>query len=89
MGFSKFLLAIPFTLLSNIVIADDITGTWQQIDDRSGTPKTIIQNCKEANASYTAKVIKLTSRAGYTLHQFCKSCPAPFTNRPIWGLDLV
>ncbi|MBP6113516.1 MAG: DUF2147 domain-containing protein [Acinetobacter sp.] len=89
MGFSKFLLAIPLVLLSNVVIADEITGIWQQIDDRSGTPKAIIQIRKESNASYTGKVIKLTPRAGYTPRQVCKNCPAPYTNKPILGLDVI
>lgn len=89
MGFRKFLLAIPLVILSNLVFADEITGIWQQIDDRSGTPKAIIQIRKEANSSYTGKVIKLTPRAGYTPRQTCKSCPAPYTNKPILGLDVI
>ncbi len=89
MGFSKFILAIPLVLLSNIVIADEITGIWQQIDDRSGTPKAIIKISKETNSSYMGKVIKLTPRAGYTPRQICRNCPSPYTNKPILGLDVI
>lgn len=89
MGFSKFILVIPLILLSQIVIADEITGIWQQIDDRSGTPKAIIQIRKETNASYTGKVIKLTPRKGYTPRELCHNCPPPYANKPILGLDVV
>lgn len=89
MGFSKFFLAIPLALLSHTVFANDITGIWQQIDDRSGTPKAMIQIRQESNASYTGKIIKVTPRAGYTPRQTCKDCPAPYTNKPILGLDVI
>lgn len=89
MGFRKFILAIPLVLFSNIVIADEITGTWQQIDDRTGTPKAIIQISKQVDASFTGKIIKLTPRVGYTPRQICKNCPSPYTNKPILGLDIL
>lgn len=89
MGFSKFFLAIPLVMLCNVSFADDITGIWQQIDDRSGTPKAIIQIRKEANSTYTGKIVKVTPRPGYTPRQTCNNCPAPYTNKPIQGLDVI
>ena len=33
--------------------AQDISGTWQQIDDKTGSPKSIIEIRKEANNKLT------------------------------------
>lgn len=46
-----------FTLTS-VVYAQDITGTWRQIDDQTGTSKALIEIRKESNNSYTGKSSK-------------------------------
>lgn len=89
MGLSKFLLTIPLILLSSSLYANDITGIWQQIDDRSGTPKALIKISKDSEKIYTGKIVKITPRPGYTPRQICQNCPAPYTNAPILGLDVI
>jgi len=76
-------------LFSTHVFAEDITGTWQQIDDKTGSPKAIIEIRKEANHTYTGKIAKITPRPGYTPRQTCNHCPAPYTNDPILGMDIL
>lgn len=69
--------------------AQDIVGTWQQIDDKSGSPKAIIQIRKESNNTYTGKITKITPRPGYTPRERCNNCPAPYTNQPILGMEII
>ena len=38
------------------LLAQDISGTWQQIDDKTGSPKSIIEIRKEANNTFTGKI---------------------------------
>jgi hypothetical protein len=38
--------------VSGSALAQDLTGTWQQIDDKSGSPKAIIEISKESNGTY-------------------------------------
>lgn len=68
--------------------AQDLTGVWQQIDDRTGSPKALIEIRKDAKDSYTGKIIKVTPRPGYTPKEKCVNCPAPYTNQPILGMDI-
>lgn len=89
MGFNKIGLALILATLTSGVFAKDITGTWQQIDDKSGSPKALIQIRKEANNTYTGKIIKVTPLPGYTPRETCNSCPAPYTNTPILGMDVL
>jgi uncharacterized protein (DUF2147 family) len=44
---------------------------------------------QESNGTYTAKIIKVTPRPGYTPKETCVNCPAPYTNKPILGLDIL
>jgi len=87
---SKQLLGALFlSAVSSFTFAEDITGLWQSIDDKTGAPKALVEIRKEANGTYAGKVVKITPRTGYTLKETCVDCPAPYTNKPIIGLDVV
>ncbi|MFI8035250.1 DUF2147 domain-containing protein [Acinetobacter sp. ABJ_C3_5] len=87
---SKSLISILFlTMMSSFSFAQDITGLWQSIDDKTGAPKGIVEIRQEANGTYTGKVVKITPRKGYIPKEICVVCPAPYTNKPIIGLDVV
>lgn len=89
LNITKIGLLITLTTLGSNVLAKDITGSWQQIDDKTGAPKAIIQIRKEANNTYTGKITKITPRPGYTPREFCNNCPAPYTNNAILGMDIL
>lgn len=84
--FSAFLFG---AMLAGSAAAEDLSGLWQQIDDKSGSPKALIEIRKESNGSFTGKIIKVTPRPGYTPQKTCNSCPAPYTNQPILGMDIL
>ena len=74
--------------INTATFAADITGLWQTIDDKTGTPKAHVEIRKEANGTYAGKIVKL-HRARYTPKEICDNCPAPYTNKPILGLDIA
>ena len=83
------LAAFASLVFSGNVLAQDLSGTWQQIDDKTGSPKAIIEIRKEANNTYTGKIVKITPRPGYTPRETCNHCPSPYTNQPILGMDVL
>lgn len=86
----KFVLAsVIGVFFSAHAFANDITGKWLQIDDKTGTSKAIIEIRKDTNNSYIAKIVKITPRPGYIPQEKCKNCPAPYTNQPILGMDVL
>jgi len=87
----KNILLTAFTslLFSTVAFANDLSGVWQQIDDKTGSAKAIIEIRKEANNTYTGKIIKVTPRPGYTPRETCNNCPAPYTNQPILGMEIL
>ncbi|MGY5394027.1 DUF2147 domain-containing protein [Acinetobacter sp. NigerLNRRAM0016] len=76
-------------IASTGALAQDITGTWQQIDDKTGSPKAVIEIRKESNNTFTGKIVKITPRPGYTPRERCNNCPAPYTNQPILGMEIL
>ena len=75
--------------LSSLSYAQDITGTWRHIDDQTGISKALIEIRKDGQDSYTGKIIKVTPLPGYTPKEKCVNCPAPYTDKPILGLDIL
>lgn len=88
---SKLTLALAFatTVIGSTAFAEDISGTWKNIDDKTGSSKAILDIRQESNGSYTAKIVKVTPRPGYTPKESCINCPAPYTNKPILGMDVM
>ncbi|MDH5819979.1 DUF2147 domain-containing protein [Acinetobacter pseudolwoffii] len=87
--FKKILFAMLTAGCMTNLWAKDITGTWQQIDDKSGAAKAIIVIFKEDNNTYSGKIVKVTPRPGYTPREKCNNCPAPYTNQPILGMTII
>ena len=85
----KILTAVVFSSLSSLAFAQDITGTWKNIDDKTGSSKAVLEIRQESNGTFTAKVIKITPLPGYTPKESCVNCPAPYTNKPILGIDVL
>ncbi|ARD27765.1 DUF2147 domain-containing protein [Acinetobacter pittii] len=84
-----FIGALLLLGMNTATFAADITGLWQTIDDKTGAPKAQVEIRKEANGTYAGKIVKLTPRPGYTPKEICDNCPAPYTNKPILGLDIA
>ncbi|OTG80048.1 DUF2147 domain-containing protein [Acinetobacter sp. ANC 4648] len=75
--------------MSNLIFAQDISGLWQSIDDKTGAPKGIVELKKDSNGTYTGTIIKVTPRVGYTPKELCVNCPAPYTNKKIIGINAI
>ena len=74
--------------LSSIVLAQDITGIWQSIDDRNSKPKALIEIKKNADGGYTGTIIKVTPSLGYQAQELCVKCPGSLKDKPIAGLNI-
>lgn len=84
-----FSMAACIALLSSSVFAEDISGTWRYIDDKTGEAKGLVKIEKQSNGTYAGTALKSTPRPGYTPKEFCTNCPAPYTNKPIIGMQVI
>ncbi|MGE8540390.1 DUF2147 domain-containing protein [Acinetobacter sp. ANC 3813] len=85
----KLISALMLSSFSSLLWANDITGLWRNIDDKTGSSKAILEIRQESNGAYIAKIVKVTPRPGYTPKETCVDCPPPYTNKPILGLDIL
>lgn len=85
---TKWASLIGLLFLSTSGFAQDLTGVWKQIDDKTGSPKALIEIKKDTNGSFSGKIIKITPRPGYTPREKCVNCPQPYTDQPILGLEV-
>ena len=67
---------------------DDLVGIWQNIDDKTGSPKALVEISKTPQGTYVGKVVKITPRPGYKPQDKCTKCPGPYKNQPILGLEV-
>ncbi|MGR3978426.1 DUF2147 domain-containing protein [Acinetobacter sp. 1207_04] len=71
---------------STLTSAQDITGLWQSIDDKTSEVKAIIEIRPNDQGTYTGTIKTITPRVGYQPKELCYKYPAPYTNQPILGL---
>ncbi|MFC3903908.1 Uncharacterized conserved protein, DUF2147 family [Acinetobacter marinus] len=74
---------------TQLYAADDISGVWRTIDDKTGFSKALVEVKKDSDGTFSGKVIKILPRPGYTPKTHCQKCPAPYTNKPILGLTVL
>ena len=84
-------IAISTFIFSTFIYANqpDIVGTWRSIDDKTGFSKGIVEIKKDKDGVYTGTIIEVIPRPGYTPKSTCTGCPAPYTNQPIVGLQVL
>ena len=80
---------ISLALLCSSAIAQDITGTWRYMDDKTGEAKGLVKIEQQADGTYAGTALKATPLAGYTPKELCSNCPAPYTNKPIIGMQVI
>ncbi|WP_218672958.1 DUF2147 domain-containing protein, partial [Klebsiella pneumoniae] len=75
MNQTKLGLMFIAALMTGTAYAQDLTGIWQQIDDKTGSPKAIIEIRQNDNGTFAGKIIKVTPRPGYTNSHYSKKLP--------------
>ncbi|OTG89886.1 DUF2147 domain-containing protein [Acinetobacter sp. ANC 3832] len=87
--FRIFIGAMALSVVSSMLYAQDITGTWRYIDDKTGEPKGLVKIEQQPDGSFAGKVLRITPRPGYTPKEICTGCPAPYTNKQILGMQVI
>ena len=80
---------LSIAALCSTAMAQNISGTWRYMDDKTGEAKGLVKIEQQADGTYAGTALKATPRAGYTPKEFCTNCPAPYTNKPIIGMQVI
>lgn len=75
--------------LTSLANAADLAGIWRTIDDKTGVVRAHIEMVKQADGSYIGTLVKDFPAPGETPLVNCSKCPAPYTNKPVVGLQIL
>lgn len=76
------LAAFSFTGFSQV---NKIVGKWKTIDDKDGSPKSIVSIFKATNGKYFGKIEKLFKEP----EKLCTECEGANYNKPILGMMII
>jgi uncharacterized protein (DUF2147 family) len=88
----KFMLVIAFGIGGQAMAATaDITGLWQQIDEKSGQVHSLLHIEIKAGEAGATIVKGYPVLAGRQLepNPLCRICPGEFKNKPLIGMRLM
>jgi uncharacterized protein (DUF2147 family) len=81
----KIVLTIVF-LTCIVFNAQEITGKWKTIDDKTGETKSIIE-IYEKNGNYFGKVVEIFNKK--KRDALCDKCEGSDKNKPVLGLVII
>lgn len=81
----KIVLTIVF-LSCTVFNAQEITGKWKTIDDKTGETKSIIE-IYEKNGKYFGKVVEIFNKS--KRDALCDKCDGSDKNKPVLGLVII
>ena len=80
---------LTFALILSVAItgiAQDVTGKWKTIDDKSGEAKSIVEIFKK-NGKVYGKVVKILDPTKQ--EATCRNCPEELNGKPILGMVIL
>ncbi|MEF9957147.1 MAG: DUF2147 domain-containing protein, partial [Acinetobacter sp.] len=69
--------------------AATIEGYWRSINERTGEQLSIIEIRKNADKTFTGKIVYTYPSGQGKLITHCVNCPAPYTGKPRLGLPIL
>ena len=79
------LTALLFICVSSFGQINKIVGKWKTIDDKDGSPKSVVFIFKATNGKYYGKIEKLFKDPD----KLCAECDGVNKNKPIVGLMII
>jgi uncharacterized protein (DUF2147 family) len=84
------LLALGLLLAAQAWAADTTpVGTWTQIDDTTGKPKSLIEITEQPDGTLQAVVKQVYFSDQGTTHPICKACAGERHNKPVVGMQIM
>ena len=87
--FIKGIVGCSIACASLTTFAASIEGYWKSIEERTGEQLSIVEIRKGNDGRYHGKIVyRYPNSHGIALTN-CTKCPAPNTNKPILGLEIL
>lgn len=87
--FMKGIMGVSIAFLSMTAFSASIEGYWKSIEERTGEQLSIVEIRKGSDGRFHGKIVyRYPNARGFSLAN-CTKCPAPNTNKPILGLEIL
>lgn len=87
--YKHVLMGLCIAFASTTTFAAAIEGYWKSIEERTGQQLSIIEIRKGDNGRFNGKIVyRYPNAHGISLSN-CTKCPAPHTNKPLVGLEIL
>jgi uncharacterized protein (DUF2147 family) len=85
-----FFLAVGLVMAAQAFAADATpVGTWTQVDDATGKPKSIIEITQQPNGTLQGSVKQVLFSDQNTTHPICGKCEGERHNQPVVGMVIM
>lgn len=86
----KILINLVFlSLLATACRGGELTGLWQEYNDETGNPESLIHISKVTDNSYEARIEKILPDTAENSALLCTHCTGSLHNRPLLGLRIL
>lgn len=75
--------------ISTLSYANDLTGLWKTVDDKTGYSRADVEISKNADGSYSGKIITIRPLPDKPLEPLCLNCKGNLKNKPFVGLQII
>mgnify|MGYP003533693675 FL=1 len=89
MKFIKYFLGIVLFISVQIIFAQDISGKWKTVDDKSGFSRADVLIMRNENNIYSGKILIIRPTPGKPTTGICKECKGEFKDKPLTGMQVI
>lgn len=84
-------LILSASIIASPSWAEDITGRWKAMDDKSGSPRAIVNIYQNTEGTYEGKVEEIYAlpNRGEPFSEKCFRCKGDLKDRPIVGMKIL
>ncbi len=84
-----YALGIILSLSIQSIFAQDISGKWKTVDDKSGFSRADVLISKNENGTYSGKILIIRPTPGKPTTGVCTECKGDLKNKSLVGLQII
>ncbi len=84
-----YALGIMLSLSIQSIFAQDISGKWKTVDDKSGFSRADVLISKNENDTYGGKILIIRPTPGKSTTGVCTECKGEFKNKSLVGMQII
>lgn len=85
----KVFIGLMTSLFLTTGFAADLSGTWKTVDDKTGFSRADVVVTKNADGTYTGKILRIRPLPDKPLVETCLKCKGNLKDKPFVGMEIL